>query len=85
MQKYDKDSKTDFVSIDSTSIDNFKKGLEEALDKNQVVETTAIDKATENVSKIKETIEKEIVKTIRDSSKEIVKTLQEKKEKGNIK
>lgn len=73
MQKAQKEGKTDLVSIDNASIESFKKGVEDALNKNQNIETVAIDKVLDEVSKVKETLEKDVVKGLKNSTKELLK------------
>ena len=73
LQKAQKEGKTDLISIDDNSIESFKKGVEDALNKNQNIETVAIDKVLDEVSKVKETLEKGVVKELKNSTKELLK------------
>ena len=73
MQKAQKEGKTDIISIDNNSIESFKKGVEDALNKNQNIETVAIDRVLDEVSKVKETLEKDVVKELKNSTKELLK------------
>ncbi len=85
MQKAQKEHKTDYVSIDNTSIDNFKKGVEDALNKNSTIETAEMSKIADVMAGVKESIEKDLVKTIKESNKELAKKVQEDKENSNVK
>ena len=73
LQKAQKEGKTDLISIDNASIESFTKGIENALNKNQNVETVAINKVLDEVSKVKETLEKDVVKELKNSTKELLK------------
>ena len=85
MQKAQKEHKTDYVSIDNTSIDNFKKGVEDALNKNSTIQVGEISRITDALAGVKESIEKDLVKTIKESNKELAKKVQEDKERSNVK
>lgn len=85
MQKAQKEHKTDYVSIDNTSIDNFKKGVEDALNKNSTIETAEMSKIADVMAGVKESIEKDLVKTIKESNKELAKKVREDKENSNVK
>lgn len=85
MQKAQKEHKTDYVSIDNTSIDNFKKGVEDALNKNSIIETAKMGEIVDAMAEVKNSIEKDLVKTIKESNKELAKKVREDKENSNVK
>lgn len=85
MQKAQKEHKTDYVSIDNTSIDNFKKGVEDALNKNSIIETAKMGEIVDAMAEVKNSIEKDLVKTIKESNKDLAKKVREDKENSNVK
>lgn len=76
MEKANKDKKTDFVEIDKSSIDNFKSAVSSALSENKQTDKDVVKTMKEQVdtvSALKDTIDKVVVKEIRNAAKKLAK------------
>lgn len=84
LEKAQKDKKTDALQIDKSSIDEFKNGVTTALDENAEISVKKIQDTTDAIVKLKDSVEKEVVKEIRDAAKKLEKAAEEKKQRDSV-
>ena len=84
LEKAQKDKKTDALQIDKSSIDEFKNGVTTALDENAEISVKKIQDTTDAIVKLKDSVEKEVIKEIKDTAKKLEKAAEEKKQRDSV-